>query len=588
MVMAEGAADEVIATLEKKGINSSVKESTAAKLKKKKLKTTAVRIEIPATTPTQTVAALTSMRWDDLVSDEANNKKDNGSSRDYIRKKKIQCAEKIIRGAFVELYRGLKLLKLYSSLNMVAFVKILKKFDKVSKQQASATYLSQVKRSHFISSDKVVGLMDEVETIFTQHYADNDRKKAMKFLIPQRHHKDSHIVPFFAGLFTGCFMTLFSVYGILAHLSGMFSPGTESTYLETVYPVFSIFGLLSLHLFMYGCNLYLWKKTRINYNFIFEFQPNTALKHSDAFLICTSLMTVVMGAMLLHLLLFSRGFSPNQVNAIPGFIFLCFLVLVACPLNILYRSTRFCFLRVMRNIVCSPLYKVLMVDFFMADQLTSQIPLLRHMETTVCYYVAGSFKTYNSQACKSGKLHGEFAYIISFAPYFWRALQCGRKWFDDNDVNQLANLGKYVSAMVAVCARLTYARHPESQIWLAIVLATSVIATIYQLYWDLVKDWGFFSHKSKNPYLRDNLILKNKTVYYVSIALNVVLRLAWVETVMRFNVGMLESRLLDFSLASLEVIRRGHWNFYRLENEHLNNVGKFRAVKEVPLPFYET
>nr|GME11130.1 phosphate transporter PHO1 [Ipomoea batatas] len=547
MVMAEGAADDVIATLEKKGIKSSVKESTAAKLKKKKLKTTAVRIEIPATTPTQTVAALTSMRWDDLVSDEANNKKDNGSSRDYIRKKKIQCAEKIIRGAFVELYRGL------NSLNMVAFVKILKKFDKVSKQQASATYLSQVKRSHFISSDKVVGLMDEVETIFTQHYADNDRKKAMKFLIPQRLHKDSHMVPFFAGLFTGCFMTLFTVYGILAHLSGMFSPGTEATYLETVYPVFSIFGLLSLHLFMYGCNLYLWKKTRINYNFIFEFQPNTALKHSDAFLICTSLMTVVMGAMLLHLLLFSRGFSPNQVNAIPGFIFL-----------------------------------VLMVDFFMADQLTSQIPLLRHMETTVCYYVAGSFKSYNSQACKSGKLLGEFAYIISFAPYFWRALQCGRKWFDDNDINQLANLGKYVSAMVAVCARLTYARHPESQIWLAIVLATSVLATIYQLYWDLVKDWGFFSHKSKNPYLRDNLILKNKIVYYVSIALNVVLRLAWVETVMRFNVGMLESRLLDFSLASLEVIRRGHWNFYRLENEHLNNVGKFRAVKEVPLPFYET
>lgn len=41
------------------------------------------------------------------------------------------------------------------------------------------------------------------------------------------------------------------------------------------------------------------------------------------------------------------------------------------------------------------------------------------------------------------------------------------------------------------------------------------------------------------------------------------LRVAWVEAVMRFNVGMVESRLLDFSLASLEVIRRGHWNFYR-------------------------
>ena len=41
-----------------------------------------------------------------------------------------------------------------------------------------------------------------------------------------------------AGLFTGCFVTLFSVYGILAHLCGMFSPTTEPAYMETVYPVF--------------------------------------------------------------------------------------------------------------------------------------------------------------------------------------------------------------------------------------------------------------------------------------------------------------------------------------------------------------
>lgn len=46
-------------------------------------------------------------------------------------------------------------------------------------------------------------------------------------------------------------------------------------------------------------------------------------------------------------------------------------------------------------------------------------------------------------------------------------------------------------------------------------------------------------------------------------------------------------KVTAFVLASLEVIRRGHWNFYRLENEHLNNVGKFRAVNTVPLPFRE-
>lgn len=46
-------------------------------------------------------------------------------------------------------------------------------------------------------------------------------------------------------------------------------------------------------------------------------------------------------------------------------------------------------------------------------------------------------------------------------------------------------------------------------------------------------------------------------------AINCVLRIAWVEAVIRFNVGTLESHMLDFFLASLEVIRRGHWNYYR-------------------------
>ncbi|PON94804.1 SPX domain containing protein [Trema orientale] len=575
--------DETIATLEKNGINFT-NLATRTKTKKGKPKM-AMRIDIPATTPTRTISAVTSMLWEDLV----NNPKKEGHG-EYINRKKIQCAEKMIRGAFVELYRGLGLLKTYSSLNMVAFVKILKKFDKVSNQQASASYLKAVKRSHFISSDKVVRLMDEVESIFIKHFANNDRKKAMKFLRPQQH-KDSHMVTFFVGLFTGCFVSLFSVYAILAHLSGIFSPskGTASAYMETVYPVFSVFALLSLHLFMYGCNLFMWKNSRINYNFIFEFAPSTALKYRDAFLICTTFMTAVVGAMVVHLILRASGFSPSQVDTIPGILLLVFIALVICPFDIFYRPTRYCFIRVIRNIVCSPFYKVLMVDFFMADQLTSQITLLRHMESTACYFLAGSLRKHQYETCHSGRLFSELVYVISFLPYYWRAMQCARRWFDECDPTHLANMGKYVSAMVAAGARLTYARQGhQDRLWFSIVLVTSVVATVYQLYWDFVKDWGLLNPKSKNPWLRDELILKNKSIYYVSMALNVVLRVAWVETVMGFRVGAVESRLLEFLLASLEVIRRGHWNFYRLENEHLNNVGKYRAVKTVPLPFRET
>ncbi|KAK3808949.1 MAG: hypothetical protein JOS17DRAFT_543867 [Linnemannia elongata] len=35
-----------------------------------------------------------------------------------------------------------------------------------------------------------------------------------------------------------------------------------------------------------------------------------------------------------------------------------------------------------------------------------------------------------------------------------------------------------------------------------------------------------------------------------------------------------------------ECNRRWQWNFFRLENEHLNNCGQFRAIKDIPLPFH--
>ncbi|KAL7001290.1 Phosphate transporter PHO1 1, partial [Sarracenia purpurea var. burkii] len=68
--------------------------------------------------------------------------------------------------------------------------------------------------------------------------------------------------------------------------------------------------------------------------------------------------------------------------------------------------------------------------------------------------------------------------------------------------------------------------------------------------------------------------------------LNIILRLAWLQTVLHYNLGYVDYRVTGLLLAALEVIRRGQWNFYRLENEHLNNAGNFRAVKSVPLPFH--
>lgn len=152
-----------------------------------------------------------------------------------------------------------------------------------------------------------------------------------------------------------------------------------------------MFALISLHIFLYGCNILAWRGCRINHNFIFEFSPNTALKHRDAFLVSASLMTAVVAALVVHLLLRSAGvLSQQHVDIIPGALLLVYIntyiyIYILCdysnsftfihyqsikhvqvftvflflPFNVFYRSTRYCFLRVIRNIIFSPLYKVI-------------------------------------------------------------------------------------------------------------------------------------------------------------------------------------------------------------------------------------
>ncbi|KAJ7549499.1 hypothetical protein O6H91_07G056400 [Diphasiastrum complanatum] len=545
-----------------------------------------IKINIPLTTPAMAIATLS-----EVLQGESNNflKNDtNGKDDILVSRKKVHQAEKMLRMAYVEFYRGLSLLKSYSSLNMVAFAKIMKKYEKVTGRNASVTYLRVVEGSYFNSSDQVVKLMDKIEALFTGHFTKDNRRQAMTYLRPTPQ-KASHNVTFFLGLFTGCVLSLFAAFAMIVrisegYISAQASQSEQRKYMETIFPVFSMLSLILLHMYMYGWNVYAWRHVRINYAFIFEFAPRSELRYREILLLCTGLSTIVVGGMVTHLVAYSKAKASPYVDLIPLAVLMVFVSVLVCPFNLFYRSSRFFFLRSMQHIILSPLYKVVLADFFLADQLASQVPTLRSMEYITCYYVGGHFKHRDFHACTRGRHYKHLAYIISLMPYWFRIMQCFRRWIDENDRAHIANGGKYLSAMIAVAVKLTYGE-AQSVVWMVMLVITSTVATIYQMYWDLVVDWGLLQPNSSNPWLRDRLILKRKSIYVVSMVLNGVLRLAWLQSVTHLQFGDLDTQITDFIFASLEVLRRGHWNFYRIENEHLNNVGKYRAVKTVPLPF---
>ena len=71
-----------------------------------------LRIHIPLTNPTRTFSAISYLLWDDLVN-QSSKKCGVDGNKLHINKKKLHHAEKMIRGAFIELYKGLGYLKTY-------------------------------------------------------------------------------------------------------------------------------------------------------------------------------------------------------------------------------------------------------------------------------------------------------------------------------------------------------------------------------------------------------------------------------------------------------------------------------------------
>lgn len=66
--------------------------------------------------------------------------------------------------------------------------------------------------------------------------------------------------------------------------------------------------------------------------------------------------------------------------------------------------------------------------------------------------------------------------------------------------------------------------------------------------------------------------------------LDPILRFNWVFYV-AFPVELQHSAILAFIISLTEIARRGMWTIFRVENEHCTNVGRFRASRDVPLPY---
>ncbi|CAM8983292.1 unnamed protein product [Rhodiola kirilowii] len=511
--------------------------------------------------------------------------KDSREDELSFEKDELRKVEDQLRRVFVEFYQKLRLLKNYSFMNLSAFAKIMKKFEKITSRAAAKAYMKVVDSSYLGSTDEVLGLLERVETTFVKHFTNSNRRKAMKSLRPKVR-KQKHSVTFFTGFFSGSAIALIVAVVLSIETMKLLDKKEGTLYMANIFPLYSLYGLIVLHMLLYGLNIYFWRRYRVNYPFIFGFKHGTELGYREVFLLSTGLAVLALASFLVNLRLDTNPRKEKYLKFaeyVPLALFSIVIVITCLPFNVLYRSSRFFLIRCMRRCLCAPLYQVVLPDFFLADNLTSQVQAVRSIALYGCYYGLGEFSRKQNK-CHSHDGYNAFYFIVALIPYWIRLLQCLRRLFEEKESVHAYNGLKYLLTIVAVVIRTAYELRKKTT-WMILALVSSAVATMMNTYWDIVMDWGLLRRRSKNFLLRDKLVVSHKSVYFVAMIINVLLRISWMQLVLEFKLPSLHKMTALTIISALEVIRRGIWNFFRLENEHLNNVGKYRAFKSVPLPF---
>uniref|UniRef100_A0ABI7WFV3 Solute carrier family 53 member 1 n=2 Tax=Felinae TaxID=338152 RepID=A0ABI7WFV3_FELCA len=436
---------------------------------------------------------------------------------------------KDLKLAFSEFYLSLILLQNYQNLNFTGFRKILKKHDKILETSRGADWrVAHVEVAPFYTCKKINQLISETEAVVTNELEDGDRQKAMKRLrVPPL--GAAQPAPAWTTFRVGLFCGIFIVLNITLVLAAVFKLETD----RNIWPLIRIYRggfLLIEFLFLLGINTYGWRQAGVNHVLIFELNPRSNLSHQHLFEIAGFL------GILWCLSLLACFFAPLSV--IPTYVYplvlygFMFFFLIN-PTKTFYYKSRFWLLKLLFRVFTAPFHKVGFADFWLADQLNSLSVILMDLEYMICFY---SFEL---------------------------------RW--DESGGLLPNNSEERG-------------HSDTMVFFYLWIVFCIISSCYTLIWDLKMDWGLFDKNAgENTFLREEIVYPQKAYYYCAIIEDVILRFAWTIQISITSMTLLphSGDIIATVFAPLEVFRRFVWNFFRLENEHLNNCGEFRAVRDI-------
>ena len=433
--------------------------------------------------------------------------------------------------------------------------------------------------------DTLKSLEVEIEQCFGENFSFKYGSKTDKIL--KKYLKIKTITEsqsFYLGLFIGFLLFQF---GIICTLAWYYDIDMDrDPEFMSVFPMFRGFFVLCLYWWVHGLNITVWIKADISYRVIFQIDSNYS-SPIQIFKRAAIFTFILLSCLLIYMIkriykgAFFGIFEPIPINTLPLICWGSLLVYTFCPFDIWNYEGRAFLGQLAKESFGSFLLKTGFRHVFFMGQMCSFIATMRDMEYTVCYYAYYDAPLWAKiEYCR--KTRGIY-FFLAFLPNFIRILQNIKEIYDSKKLfPKLFSIINYCLSISVALLSFLWPQHPSLHIfWLIFTFISSCCSYA----WDIIIDFGFLE-KGKNYPLRNKLYYKPKIIYYFIALYNFVLRFFWLWTISPEVLGsFLRPETLSIILNSLEITRRGCWNFLKVENKHIDISKEFKVSNDIELPF---
>ncbi|KZV81617.1 EXS-domain-containing protein [Exidia glandulosa HHB12029] len=303
------------------------------------------------------------------------------------------------------------------------------------------------------------------------------------------------------------------------------------------------------------------------------------------------------------------------------------------PFNAVSLRERRAFCGAVKRCFLSPVSQpVYFCDVVLADVFTSFAKVFGDVWMTVAMFLPSGSLT--ALPVFEGKWEWAVPFMMSL-PYAVRLRQCLVDYLASGRQNttQLLNAVKYATAFPVIFLSAMQILpldengdvpvdgwRQDNNLWRLWLLSVAV-NSLYSFWWDVTNDWGLtiltrpgspvvvlpptpspFSHSSSRPVspfgrmegarpygLRTQLLFPDTLMYYLAVALNLVLRFTWSLKLSAHLHSLAELEHGVFIMEALEILRRWVWVFFRVEWEVIKKSNSTHrggvAGEEIPMRY---